>query len=214
MATTLISETHSISGFIVLCTALLQFLLKKGGKIHRITGQLYGYAWIVLLASGAYLGSFLITIIGAFGFYFALTGWRIGRLKNNPVQVFDEVVFFAGAALSLFMLYSSFDLLIQGNVSFSIIFGVFGLLFLYSSIKDVLKYVYRKPVTRQTLGSMDWYFEHFTRMSISFIAAITAFAVIQDVFQNNTLNFLLPTLFGVMAIRLYKVRQIKRLGAR
>ena len=57
------------------------------------------------------------------------------------------------------------------------------------------------------------YFEHIIRMSISFIAAVTAFASIQNVFQNNTVNFLLPTLIGVilisLAIKSYKKKLLK-----
>jgi MFS family permease len=207
------ADVHGISGFIVFGTALLQFVLKKGGRTHRLIGKIYGYTWIVLLTTGAYLGSFLITIIGIFGFYFALTGWRIGRLKNKPLQLFDKIVFYGGAGISIYMLYTSARLLLNNNLSFGIIFAVFGLLFLFSSVQDITKYIYQRPIRKQAFGRKDWYFEHFTRMSISFIAAVTAFASIHNVFQNNTLNFLLPTLIGVVAIRLYKRREMKKLSA-
>jgi hypothetical protein len=45
-------------------------------------------------------------------------------------------------------------------------------------------------------------------MSISFIAAVTAFTSIQDVFKNNTLNFLLPTVIGILFIAI----AVKRLS--
>ena len=74
---------HSIIGILIFVTGFLQIVLKKGGKLHRILGQIYLYGWFLLLISGAYLGGLLITIVGVFGFYFALTGARIGNLKNK-----------------------------------------------------------------------------------------------------------------------------------
>ena len=63
-----------------------------------------------------------------------------------------------------------------------------------------LKYIYNRKTKKRDLGKMDWYFEHFTRMSISFIAAVTAYTSIQNVFNNNTVNFLAPTVIGTVLI--------------
>ena len=87
MTRELILHIHSIFGIIIFTTGLLQIILKKGGLRHRIVGQIYLYSWLILLISGAYLGGFLITIIGVFGFYFALTGSRIGHLKTNKITL-------------------------------------------------------------------------------------------------------------------------------
>lgn len=193
---------HSILGVIVFATGLLQLLLKKGGKTHIILGQIYLYAWLVLLVSGAYLGGLLITIIGVFGFYFALTGSRIGHLKTQTMKSFEKFVFSLGGFVAISMLYYSVILFIKGEKSFSIIFAVFGGLFILQTVQDFTKYVLNKPLKKQIYGKLDWYFEHFTRMCISFIAATTAFTSIQDIFKNNTLNFLMPTVVGIVLINL------------
>lgn len=61
---------------------------------------------------------------------------------------------------------------------------------------------------------LDWYFEHFTIMCISFIASVTAFTLIQDIFGDNTLNFLMPTVIGtvliVIATKFYKKKLINK----
>ena len=191
---------HSILGVIVFTTGLLQILLKKGGATHRIIGQVYLYAWLVLLISGAYLGGLLITIIGVFGFYFALTGSRIGHLKSQEITLFEKSVFSIGGLVAISMLYYAVTLFLKGEKSYSIIFTVFGGLFLFQTAQDVAKYILDKPLKKQIYGKSDWYFEHFTRMCISFIAAVTAFTSIQNLFQNNTLNFLMPTVVGVILI--------------
>jgi hypothetical protein len=187
---------HAVSGAIVFIIGLLQIILKKGGKIHQILGKTYLVSWLVLLVTGAYIGSLFIMMLGIFGFYYALTGTRISRLKNEPVQLFDKVIMIIGVATSVYMLYAAVRLYLNGNTSFAIIFTVFGLIFLNSTIQDILKYIYGRKSKKEDLGKMDWYFEHFIRMSISFIAAVTAFTSVQNVFQENTLNFLLPTVIG------------------
>lgn len=193
---------HSVLGVIVFTTGLLQILLKKGGAIHRNVGQVYLYSWLLLLISGAYLGGLLITIIGIFGFYFALTGSRIGNLKNKEITLFDKVIFLLGCMVAISMIYYAVSLFLKGQKSYSIIFAVFGGLFLFQTIQDVSKYIFVKPLKKQIYGKSDWYFEHFTRMCISFIAAVTAFTSIQNLFKNNTLNFLMPTIIGIILINL------------
>jgi hypothetical protein len=193
---------HSILGVIVFTTGLLQILLTKGGISHRIIGQVYLYAWLVLLISGAYLGGLLITIIGVFGFYFALTGSRIGHLKTKAVTIFEKAIFVLGGLVAISMIYYAITLLLKGEKSYSIIFTVFGGLFLFQTAQDIWKYILEKPLKKQIYGKSEWYFEHFTRMCISFIAAVTAFTSIQNLFKNNTLNFLMPTVVGVILINL------------
>ncbi|RYY20081.1 MAG: hypothetical protein EOO04_20720 [Chitinophagaceae bacterium] len=73
---------HSILGMVIFLTGVLQILQKKGGKWHRFTGRIYLHGWLRLLLSGAYLGGLLITVIGVFGYYFSLTGARIGQIKQ------------------------------------------------------------------------------------------------------------------------------------
>ena len=167
---------HSILGIIVFTTGLLQILLKKGGTTHKIIGQVYLYAWLVLLISGAYLGGLLITIIGVFGFYFALTGSRIGNLKSKPITLFEKLVFSVGGLVAVSMIYYAITLFLKGEKSYSIIFTVFGGLFLFQTVQDISKYILDKPLKKQIYGKSDWYFEHFTRMCISFIAALYFFS--------------------------------------
>lgn len=196
----LIVNIHGVSGAIVFIIGLLQIILKKGGKIHQVLGRGYLLAWVVLLLTGAYIGSLFITMLGIFGFYYALTGTRISRLKNEPIQLFDKSIMILGVATSVYMLYAAVCLYLNGETSFAIIFAVFSCIFLNSTVKDILKYMYGRKSKREDLGKMDWYFEHFIRMSISFIAAVTAFSSIQNVFQHNTANFLAPTVLGTLLI--------------
>ena len=128
----------------------------------------------------------MITIIGIFGFYFTLTGSRIGRLKGNDMTLFDKAIFILGLLIGTIMLFYAIKLFLKGDQSFAI--------------------------KKQIYGKLDWYFEHFTRMYISFIASITAFTSIQNLFKNNTLNFLMPTVVGFIAIILVTKTYKKKYG--
>lgn len=213
MTKELILQFHSITGMLIFVTGLLQIILNKGGKIHRIIGQIYTYSWIILLISGAYLGGIIITVVGVFGFYFALTGARIGHLKNKSIGLFEKIIFIIGGLVAVLMLYYSIVLFMRKENSFSIILAVFGAIFLFTTVKDIFKYVFNKPLEKQVYQKLDWYFEHFKRMCISFIAAVTAYISIQNVFGNNTANFLIPTLIGtiliIAATKFYKKKLLK-----
>ena len=207
----IILHIHGILGVLVFVTGLLQIILKKEGVRHRITGQVYLFGWLFILMTGAYLGGPVITIVGIFGFYFALTGARIGRLKNREMALFEKAIFSIGGLVSVVMIYYSIVLYLGGQSSFSTIFAVFGAIFLFTTVGDIFKYILHKPLKKQIYGKVDWYFEHLIRMCISFIAAVTAFTSIQNVFGNNTLNFLLPTVIGVVIIKLAIVSFKKKL---
>ncbi len=207
----LIVQIHSFTGIAVFLIGLLQLALKKGGKRHVLLGQFYLFGWLALLISGAYLGGALITMIGIFGFYFALTGARIGRLKNKGMQLFDKLTILLSILVMVAVFYYAVKLFARADFSFGTIFTVFGILFLLTLQKDVRKYLGVGPTVHSKYGKMDWYFEHINRMSISFIAAVTAFTSIQNVFRNNTLNFLLPTLIGLILISIYTKRLAKKM---
>jgi hypothetical protein len=85
-----ILRIHSILGVVVFVTGFLQILLRKEGSRHRNMGQIYVGSWLLLLISGAFLTGLIITIVGVFGFYFALTGSRIGHLKNKEITWFEN----------------------------------------------------------------------------------------------------------------------------
>jgi len=206
----IILQIHTVMGVVVFVTGLIQLLLRKEGSRHRLIGQVYLFSWLFLLISGACLTGLIITIVGIFGFYFALTGARIGRLKNKPITWFEKMIFLIGGMAAIALLYYAAVLYFKGQQSWPIILAVFGVIFLLTTTGDICKYILKKPFKKQIYGKSDWIFEHFTRMSISFIAAVTAFTSIQNVFQNNTVNFLLPTVIGTVLIRISTKRYKKK----
>lgn len=201
---------HPIVGFFIFFTGLLQIFLPKGTTFHKWVGKIYLVAWLLLLLTGGYLGGMIMTIIGLFGFYYSLTGSIVVRLKNRLPNTAEKSVFIAGGVVAAAMFLYSFVLLWLKDYSFAAVFFGFGILFVRSATQDITKYVLAKPIKKQIYGNLDWYFEHFIRMFISLIPALTAFASIRGLFKEMALNFLIPTGFGIIMIKVAQIFYMKK----
>lgn len=201
---------HAIAGVVVFFAGLSQILLKKGGKRHRLVGRVYFWTWLVLLLTGAFIGAYFITLIGIFGYYFVLTGYRFARWGNAPPTLFDKMVIGVGILTSVAILVSAIVLYVTKQSGFTIVLAVFGGIFLLNSVNDFNYYVRGKKKTALHQHKMNWYFEHFQRMYISMIAAFTAFCVIQEVLPHDLANWLAPTVIGTILIAWSKRTDLKK----
>jgi len=203
-----VKYVHAASGFIVLISGLLQILLKKSGKIHRIIGNIYFWAWCFLIPSGAIIGSIIITLFGVFGFYMALSGYRFGIRKDIYLNTFDKSIIYLGLLCSSVTLMFCIYLVIMKKFDFAFVTAFLGGIFFINTLNDYRKLIQKSKNFLIKNEKMIWYFEHFTRMYISYIAAITAFSVIQNLFRNGILNWILPTIIGTflifMSVKFYR----------
>jgi hypothetical protein len=203
--------THALTGFVVLITGLAQIIMKKGGKAHRTIGQIYFWSWIPLIATGAIIGSLLITFFGLLGFYMVFMGYRFGVKKSAEISAFDKVFISSFTLGALFLLvWGVLILLLKDNKTFGIIAVFFGAIFTFVTIQDFLEYVLNKKLRKLRGHKMEWYFEHYGRMYISFMAATTAFAAIQNIFFVELLNWILPTLIGTTLLIITNKRNFKK----
>jgi hypothetical protein len=200
-AVDIVSTFHAICGILVAILGLLQIVLPKVGKRHRLLGRLYLIIWFFVVLTGGFLGSILITLFGVFGFYMALTGFRYAFISRTPDQYLDKAIAIVGVLAVLGILGFAVYLFMLKNSVFGTISVVFGLLFGNTAVKDLRKAF--ADGTDQTI----WLREHLTRMYISYIAAMTAFAVIQNVFNIALLNWLAPTVIGTALIAFERRRR-------
>ncbi len=203
-------QIHGLSGIIVFIVGLLQILLKKGGKIHRYLGLIYVVTWFFLVLTGGLIGSYMILLLGVFGFYFVLSGYRFAKLKKIPTELFDKALIIVGILVGVWILISAVRLFILGNVTFGIIFTVFGLLFTFTTVQDYQQFILKQKKDKLFGLKQFWYFEHFGRMYISYLAALTAFSALQNVFGVELLNWVLPTVLGIILIAVTKRYYIKK----
>lgn len=208
----IVKYAHIISGIIIGVSGLLQIILKKGGRLHRLLGSIYTAVWIVVLLTGGVLGSLLITLFGVLGYYMALTGSRFGQRKNTELNRPDRVIIFAGVLCALLTLGWGIVLLIKGNTSFGIIAAFFGAIFTLSTVGDLREFIFNKQTKKLSGHKMQWFFEHFIRMYISYIAAMTAFTVIQNPLPHPMMNWVFPTFIGTSIIFITAQRYRRKLA--
>lgn len=206
----IIRDIHAVSGIVVGSTGIIQILAPKGGKIHRILGNAYFWAWLPLIVTGSIMGSFIIALFGILGWYSAYMGFRFGRLKNVNLNNFDKGVIVAAVVLALCTLAGGIYLFVLGKAVFAGVSFFFGIIFFLVTWSDVREFILLKANRRLSGHKMFWYFEHYGRMFISFMAAMTAFTVINEVFPIEWLNWIMPTVVGTALLILQNRRFFRK----
>lgn len=205
-------KIHAYAGMIVFVVGILQIIMKKGGKLHRILGQIYFWSWVPLIITGAIIGSLLITFFGLLGFYMVYTGYRFGRQKSMEIKLFDKIFLSVFTLAALYLFAFSIYLMIYWRSDFAYIALFFGIIFSVTVVQDFREYILKHKNRKLSGHKMQWYFEHFTRMYVSFIAATTAFTALQEVFPIVILNWTLPTVIGTVLIVLSSKKYQKKFG--
>lgn len=196
-----ISTLHAIAGIIVGLTGLVQIIFKKGGKYHRLIGLLYSFSWVIVVSTGAVMGSIFISLLGILGLYMVVTGYRFAHIKKSAIALFDRVTIISGVAIASALFISGPVIFFLGkNQMLAIICTFFGLIFFITTFQDLAVFVLQKKKKRTHGFKLEWMYEHYTRMYISYIAAITAFSAIQNIFGIALINWILPTVIGTLLI--------------
>ncbi|NNC83441.1 MAG: hypothetical protein HKN79_07680 [Flavobacteriales bacterium] len=206
----LIESLHAVAGFVVALTGLAQIVTKKGGIYHAVVGFTYLSAWLIVVVTGGYLGSPLITLFGFLGFYMALTGWRFANRRRTRPKTPEKVIYWIGLIVATSTFIWGLSLAFQGHWM-GIVALIFGAIFLITCIVDILDFIFKKNIRRLSASRKQWMFEHMTRMYISYIAAMTAFAVINEIFITPIYNWLMPTVVGTILIFFTRRQQEKKL---
>lgn len=191
---------HTISGIAVFCLGIIQAILPKRGTLHRFLGRLYVLLWFPLIISGTLIGSWIIAALGGLGLYCAITGWRQAARKKNAISWLDKLISFLGLMMVIALFGGAVYLMIIAVYDFAVITSVFSLIFGATVITDVREAVFQKKIRKLSRHKMYWFFEHYTRMYISMIAAFTAFSAIQQPFGNQIVNWLWPTVAGTLIL--------------
>ena len=191
---------HTITGIGVFGIGILQAILPKQGAFHRFLGRIYVLLWFPLIISGAVIGSWVVTALGSLGLYCAITGWRHAARKKREANILDKIITLLGLSMVLALFSGAIYLIIMEAYDFAVIMGVFSLIFGTMVITDVREAVFKKKLRKLSRHRMYWFFEHYTRMYISMIAAFTAFSAIQALFDNQIVNWLWPTVVGTLIL--------------
>ena len=204
--------SHIAAGAIALVAGLVPTLAKKGGKLHNRAGLIYVWCMIFVAGSAMLLCvlqefkmfRLFLAGIAVFSFYLSFTGWRAilqKRTKTGPTRP-DRWITYGTMAVSVSMTgFGGWLLYVNGPQFLPVVFTFFGGLTFIFAWRDLTSF--DKPQLK-----MHWFFQHFTRMSGSYIATFTAFevnnlariipATAPDWF--TTVGWVAPSLIGTVLI--------------
>ncbi len=185
---------HIIAGSIGLFTGTINIIRKKGDKPHRLVGILFFYGMIINSIAGFAMSmlhnNLFLLIIAVFSCYLTLTGQRFLFLKKlgkgqKPKNV-DWIITMTMICFALFfIIYGAY--MILNNSNFGIVLLVFGLISLLMAKTDIK--IYRGNIKHKNY----WLLIHIQRMIGGYIAALTAFLVVNNTYLPPILAWLLPT---------------------
>jgi len=189
---------HILGGCLGLITGTLNVIRKKGDKKHKLTGKIFSYGMFTAGFSSLVLSilhpNYFLFIVGVFTIYLVGTGNRYLHLKMLASQQKPATVDWA---LTIGMLLSGFIFIILGVLNlmrgnnFGIVFIVFSFFGLRSVIVDFNNY--KGKVKEKNY----WLLVHLQRMTGGYIAATTAFLVVNfqyiPIAMPAAVVWLLPT---------------------
>jgi hypothetical protein len=203
---------HIAGGTSALITGMGAMLTKKGSTIHRNYGKVYFWSMTAVfvgalaLAIGHHL-TFLL-MVAFFSYYLTVRGYRILFLKGlssgqKPVLIDWMITGISGLFILFLFFWGGYILMNGGGMGIvGLLFGGIGSTFLYRDIRNF----FGPPPEK-----MHWWFGHISSMGGSYIAAVTAFIVVNiHIGQQNWILWVVPSLIGGMligrTIRKYKVQ--------
>ena len=199
---------HIACGGTGLIFGLYILLTKKGNNNHKRFGNIYYYAMLatalIALVMTCINPSYFLFITGVFTAYMLMSGKRyLQKNSISKVRVLDWVLTLAMAIFgSAFIAFGTYNL-IRSNF-FGIVLIVFGSISFLFVYQDYINFKGRSSVKNY------WLATHLQRMIGSYIAAATAFLVVNNTLLPGVIAWLLPTFLLVPLIikwsRKYEVK--------
>lgn len=197
--------SHALFGGVALLSGLISLIVKKGKKIHKKSGKLF-YCCMLLSASTALIIASLpqhespfLFAIGIFSSYFIITGYRALRFKNKNInlktdKIISAIMMFTGG---LMILYNP---VVHQKVN--IVLSVLGIVGLVFSTRDLILYKNTDKLNNA------WLKLHLGKMIGGYIAAATAFVVVNEFFASFYGWFIPGTIGGFYIV--YWIRKLNK----
>src|SRR5713101_3133236 len=197
--------THILAGFTAFFIAPVPLLTAKRGKTHRRWGKIYFWAMAVVAATAMVLALWrpilFLAFIAVFSFYFAFRGYRV-LSRKSPLQGQGPNTIDWAAAVLAFL--GSVALIVLGIVRPGAVWvQLSGVAFAAS---DIWKFMH-PPADKNF-----WWYAHMGGMIGSYIAAISAFSVVNFHFLPTAVRWLWPSAIGVPGIFIWIGYYQRRFG--
>ena len=197
----LILVLHIGAGIVSLIVGYHALLSKKGSKRHKLSGDIFLVAMLLICLSGLSLSipaeNLYLTQIALFSLYQIVSGKRAIRLRNNKAHMLDWTWAIMGIGNGVWMVSSLFPLAI-----------VFGLIQLNLAFVD-LRFFY-KIVNGISLKPRAYLVRHIGLMVGALIASTTAFFIVNLQFiEWYWIPWLLPT-FLLVPVIIFQSKKVER----
>lgn len=196
---------HAAFGGIALLTGLVAVIARKGKTIHKRFGLLFYYVMILAGVSAMLIAvlpnheSPFLFAVGIFSLYFVLTGYRALRFKRKvPDLKLDKTISVLMLITGILMI--SLPLVLTRSINMILV--VFGLLGIVFSIQDLR--LFKNPKRLRSI----WLRLHLGRMLGGYIAASTAFVVVNQFFPS-IYGWFIPGIIGGFVIW-YWIKKLRR----
>ena len=203
---TIILVLHIIAGFTALTVGFVPFVAKKGGKWHNITGKIFYYAMVFVAISAFVLATMrfnpFLLMVGLLTFYSTITGYRglkLMRQKATKGERRDWALLIFCTLLLVVTIWQTLTLTGTDNSGVIILVSVFASSLSIQLVADLRIFSGKKPMKGKA-----WIRYHISRISGSYIAAVTAFLVNNIHTDPEFIAWLLPTALGMPAIAYFQ----------
>lgn len=195
---------HIIVGTLGLITGTINIIGKKGGQIHRIIGKIFLYSMLTVSVSAFVLSiihpNYFLFIVGVFTLYLVSSATRYLYLKQlinhqKPIWIDWLLTYFMFAFGMAFIVFGSYHLFHKNT--FGVVFIVFGGIGLKMVFTDFKNFKGKVAVANT------WLMVHIQRMIGGYIAALTAFLVVNNQILPGYIAWLLPTVIFAPVIYYY-----------
>ncbi len=190
---------HATAGSIALVSGSISMIARKGNRWHTKSG-LFFYWGMVLTGVTALIitalpghHSYFLFAIGVFSLYLVISGREFLRFKTirskqelRKHRILSTIMAAFGVAM---LVMGTWELLQQRQLGILLLF--FGGIGLSMAIQDFRAFRDIKRLRKK------WLRGHITKIVGAFIAASTAFIVVNDVF-HPLVNWLVPTVPGTL----------------
>jgi uncharacterized membrane protein len=185
---------HIAGGMTGLLAGTINIVRKKGDKPHKLVGKIFFYGMLInglcSFPMAIIHPNYFLFIVGVFTLYMLGTGQRYLSLKKlHKGQKPEFIDWFLVISMLIFgvifIVFGVYNLVKANN--FGIVFIVFGFVGLNFVMADF------KNFKGKIKDANYWLLAHIGRMTGTYIAALTAFLVVNIKFQPSFVVWLLPT---------------------
>ena len=194
---------HAALGGIALLSGFIALCMKKGGKAHRVSGKIFFWSMLIAALVAMVIAllpeheSPFLFAVGIFSIYLISTGYLALRYKRKEVSfTFDKLLAIVMIITGIGMI--AVPIIYSGKLH--IILTVFATIGIILSIQDLRSF--RNPDKLRK----SWLQAHLGKMIGGYIAAVTAFIVVNNVFPS-LVGWLGPTVVGTAFI-IYWTRKV------